>query len=219
MSLSSRYVFINYVAYTTIVPKLWSETIESHRREVHDAIMETTASLVGERGLRAVTMSQIADDVGIGRATLYKYFPDVESILLAWHERHVSRHLDQLAELRASTGDVAAALHAVLDAYALILHEMSHQGHGTELIGLLHQGPHVAQASERLSEFLRDLIADGAKMGSLRDDVGPDELASYCIHALRAAGSLPSTAAVHRLVGVTLAGMHRTPDNPQASPA
>lgn len=43
-------------------------------------------SLVAERGLRSVTMSEIAQRVGIGRATVYKYFSDVESILLAWHE-------------------------------------------------------------------------------------------------------------------------------------
>lgn len=34
-----------------------------------------------------MTMSRIAEEIGIGRATLYKYFPDVEAILLAWHER------------------------------------------------------------------------------------------------------------------------------------
>ena len=38
-------------------------------------------------------MSQIAEQTGIGRATLYKYFPDVEAILLAWHERQVTGHL------------------------------------------------------------------------------------------------------------------------------
>jgi hypothetical protein len=30
---------------------------------------------------------------GIGRATLCKYFPNVESILAVWHERHVASHL------------------------------------------------------------------------------------------------------------------------------
>jgi AcrR family transcriptional regulator len=67
------------------VPKLWNETIEEHRRAVRDAVLKTTAALVTEQGLRGVTMSRIAEDSGIGRATLYKYFPDVESILAAWH--------------------------------------------------------------------------------------------------------------------------------------
>ncbi len=69
------------------MPKLWNETIEAHSRAVRDAILETTWALVAEHGLRSVTMSQIAEETGIGRATLYKYFPDVEAILLAWHER------------------------------------------------------------------------------------------------------------------------------------
>ena len=55
--------------------------------------------------------------------------------------------------------------------------------------------------------MIRDLVADGAQSGDLRDDVAPDELATYCLHALTAAGSLPSKAAVHRLLEVTLAGL------------
>ena len=47
-------------------------------------------------------------------------------------------------------------------------------------------------------------IADAAKAGDVRGDAGPDELASYCLHALAAAGELPSRAAVRRLVAVTL---------------
>ena len=86
--------------YSMLVPKLWNQTIEAHRRSVRDAVLDTTVALVTEHGLRSVTMSQIAEETGIGRATLYKYFPDVEAILVAWHDRHVTGHLEQLAELR-----------------------------------------------------------------------------------------------------------------------
>lgn len=55
--------------------------------------------------------------------------------------------------------------------------------------------------------MIRDLLAEGARIGKLRDDVAPDELASYCLHALAAASSLPSKAAVRRLVSVILAGL------------
>jgi len=48
------------------VPRLWNKTIEAHRREVGDAILDTAASLVGKHGLRSVTMSQIAEEIGIG---------------------------------------------------------------------------------------------------------------------------------------------------------
>ncbi|MGH3948829.1 MAG: TetR/AcrR family transcriptional regulator [Pseudonocardiaceae bacterium] len=190
-----------------MVPKLWNETIEAHRRAVRDAVLDTTAALVDEYGLLSVTMSQIAEKTGIGRATLYKYFPDVEAILHAWHERHITGHLEYLAELRDEAGATGERIEAVLEAYALIRHE-SH-GHNIEFVAFLHRHEHEhhARAQQQLRDLIRDLLIEGAQTGDLRDDVAPDELASYCLHALTAAGSLPSTAAVRRLVTVILAGL------------
>lgn len=81
------------------------------------------------------------------------------------------------------------------------------QHYGAELSSLVHPGRHVAQAQDQLLRFLRDLLAEGARVGDVRTDVQPDELASYCLHALGAARRLPSKAAVRRLVEVTLAGL------------
>jgi hypothetical protein len=75
------------------------------------------------------------------------------------------------------------------------------------LAALLHRGEHVARAQQQLIDLIRDLLTEVAETGDLRDDVAPDELASYCLHALTAASSLPSEAAVRRLVTVTLAGL------------
>jgi hypothetical protein len=44
--------------YAGVVPKLWNETIEAHRRAVRDATLDTTAALEAEHGLASVTMSQ-----------------------------------------------------------------------------------------------------------------------------------------------------------------
>ena len=193
--------------YASGVPKLWSETIEGHRRTVHEAILDTTWALVAEHGLLSVTMSQIAEATGIGRATLYKYFPDVEAILAAGHERHVTAHLERLEELRNQPGDARQRLAAVVEGYALIAYHRAR--HGTpELGALLHRGEHVTRAQRQLLDLFRDVLTEAAEAGQLRDDVAPDELAHYCLHALSAAGSLPSEAAVHRLVDVTLAGVH-----------
>jgi AcrR family transcriptional regulator len=193
--------------YTVVVPKLWNETIEAHRQAVREAILDATMALVAEHGLLSVTMSRIAEKTGIGRATLYKYFPDVEAILLAWHERHVAGHLEYLAEQRDQAGDAGERLEAVLEAYALI----QHKRHATELAALLHRDEHVAQAQRHLTDIIRDLLTKAAETGDVRDDVAPDELAGYCLHALAAASCLPSEAAVRRLVTVTLDGLHPPP--------
>ncbi len=188
------------------MPRLWTETIEEHRKAVRDATLDTTAKLVAERGLRAVTMSEIAERTGIGRATLYKYFPDVDAILLAWHERHIADHLERLIELRDQQQSPGQRLNAVLEAYALLQHEQAAHD-GTELAAQLHKGEHLAHAREHLNALIRDLIAGAAATGDARDDITPDELANYCLHALGAAGNLSSKAAVHRLVSVTLTGL------------
>jgi AcrR family transcriptional regulator len=187
------------------VPKLWNETIEEHRRAVREAVIEVTAALVAEHGLRAVTMSRIAEGTGIGRATLYKYFPDVESIMTAWHERQIADHLQQLAALRDRPGGAGERLTAVLDAYAFI--QRRRLGHDAEIGAVLHRGDHVAHAEKHLRTFVSDLLAEGVAAGEVRDDVDPDELAGYCLHALAAAGGLTSEAAVRRLVRVTVDGL------------
>ncbi|MGH2618951.1 MAG: TetR/AcrR family transcriptional regulator [Anaerolineales bacterium] len=189
------------------MPKLWNETIETHRREVRDAILDTTAALVDDHGLLSVTMSQIAEETGIGRATLYKYFSDVEAILLAWHKRQITGHLAYLGEVRDRAGDASERLEAVLEAYAFISHE-SHGHYDTELAAFLHRDEQVVRAQRQLRGMFRDLLTEAAETDVLREDVPPDELASYCLHALAAASSLPSKAAVRRLVTVTLAGLH-----------
>ena len=185
------------------MPRLWNETIDEHRRAVRDATLDCAATLVAERGLRAVTMSQIAKETGIGRATLYKYFPDVDAILLAWHERQVGGHLKRLAELRDQAVGAEAQLEVVLHAYAQIQYAQAK----TARAAALHQGEHVADAHEHLATMVRDLIGQAATDGALRDDIAPAELTEYALHALAAAPGLRSKTAVDRLVKVTLDGL------------
>ena len=198
-----------------MMPKLWSDTVDAHRQEVRGAIIETTASLVAEGGLRSVTMSRIADDVGIGRATLYKYFPDVESILRAWHNEHMGAHLGQLSELAHGDGPVDERLSAVLQAYGLIRFEIAHQSHGAHLGALFAQHGGVAGTEEHLQQFVARLLTEGVAAGCVRNDIAPTELATFCVSALAGAGSLPSKAAVSRLVMVTIEGL-RGPCDPQS---
>src|SRR6266542_3001043 len=147
--ISNQIVSSLDVTYAWLVPKLWNETIEAHRRAVRDATLDTAAALVAEHGLRSVTMSQIAEETGIGRATLYKYFPDVEAILVAWHERHVAGHLEYLVEVRDQAGQAGERLEAVLEAYAVI----QHKRHAAEL-AFLHRNEHVGRAQRHLSELI-----------------------------------------------------------------
>jgi AcrR family transcriptional regulator/YHS domain-containing protein len=190
------------------MPRLWSDTVDAHRQAVRDATLDATAALVAEHGLRSVTMSQIAEAAGIGRATLYKYFPDVETILAAWHQRQIAGHLHLLRQVRDQAGGAGEPLRAVLTAYVDIAGVV--QGdHDTELAAFLHRDHQLGAAQQELQELIRDLVTEAAASGQVRPDLAPDELASYCVHALAAARSLRSKSGRRRLVDMTLAGMQR----------
>jgi AcrR family transcriptional regulator len=189
------------------MPRLWKDTIETHRRAVRDAAIDVTAQLVAKHGLRSVTMSEIAEGTGIGRATLYKYFPDVETILREWHEREIGGHLEELSRARDQSSAPLERLRAVLQAFATIAHQS--RGHrDTELAALLHRDHEPSHAQAHVERLVADLIAECAATGIVRDDVSADELATFCVHALSAAGTLRSKAAVQRLVDVTLTALY-----------
>src|SRR4051812_13291474 len=143
------------------MPKLWNETIETHRHDVREAILGATMALVAEHGPLSVTMSQIAEKTGIGRATLYKYFTDVEAILVAWHDRQVTHHLEQLADLCRQPGDAWSRLQAVLEAFAL----MRHDHHDPDIAALVHRGEHIGQAHRQLTDLIAGLLTEAAAAG------------------------------------------------------
>jgi AcrR family transcriptional regulator len=194
------------------MPKLWTETVETHRQEVREAILDAASSLVQSRGLLAVTMTDIAEATGIGRATLYKYFPDVETILSTWHQRHVQAHLAELRRIQQRTADPVTRLQAILRRYADICRKRRRHG-DDELAAVLHRSAPVRKSQQQLIHLLSGLVAEAAESGPVRQDVPAQELASYCLHALAAAGN-SSTTAVDRLLDVVWTGITSTPSTP-----
>ena len=227
---------LHFVLQSPSMPRLWTRTIESHRREVRDAITDATTKLVATRGLASVTMAEIAKQTGIGRATLYKYFDDVETILVAAHERHVEHHLQELSAARDRSNDRRERLEAVLRTYARISYERSrahtedaehsrgHQRSGShrhtdaahhrvvdaDVAALVHRTQHVDVIQRRLTALFREVIRDAAKAGLVRTDVPAEELAAFCIASLGSAARLSTPTAVDRRVALTLDAV-RTP--------
>ena len=192
------------------MPKLWDETIEAHRRQVRDAILDATARLASEHGPLNVTMSQVADEAGIGRATLYKYFSSIEEILRTWHDHQIRHHLELLADLADRDEPAMARLEAVLTTYAQIQHQRTTHGaqpQGHELSAMLHRETDLAPAEKHLHALVQGLIEAAAKEGQVRSDITPSELTAFCLGALSVASTVPSKAATHRLVVLILDGL------------
>jgi AcrR family transcriptional regulator len=96
MTIAFPYWLGTVNTYTKDHAETGNDTIETHHGKYVTAILNTKAALVAA----AVTMLRIAEDTGIGRATLYKYFRGVEEILLAWHQRQMADYLEYLSRIR-----------------------------------------------------------------------------------------------------------------------
>jgi AcrR family transcriptional regulator len=182
------------------MPKTWDDTLEGHREAVRLAVMDATLTLADEIGFRKVSMSDVAGKAGITRATLYKYFRDVDSIFIEWHRRTVEGHMARIHEVLHADGGSASKLAAVLETYALTVF----RHHGTQFAEFLHRGDHAKSSETRLVELMGNVIAGGALAGQFRRDVPPGELAFFCHAALSSVHRLADESAVRRVIDLTL---------------
>ncbi len=191
------------------MPRIWADTIDSHRHQVNGAILDATAELIAEQGPLSVTMSAIAERAGIGRATLYKYFPDVESILLAWHDRDFAGHLNRLTAL-SEADDVT--LQDVAE--FVCTQRRSHpRRKGADVVGTLAhtlagaEGNVGGAIQHEIIAVLIGLLTRLADRQQVRDDHDPELLALWLLHAAHAPTDLDDQA-ISQLVADSLAPSH-----------
>jgi AcrR family transcriptional regulator len=157
------------------MPQIWAESIEEHKRQTVARIIDAAVALVAERGLAAASMSQVAQRTGIGRATLYSYFPDVEHILLAWHDQEVERYHHALADELAAQPDALNALRLFI---TRLIQGFAGE-HGQELdasrVELSALSPDIQRqmgsATAKLASLLQQTLEQGISTGQLRPDL------------------------------------------------
>ncbi len=95
-----------------------SKPTRAKGEETAARILEATGLLLETRGYDALTTNRIAEAAGINIATLYKYYPNKQSILVAMTKRNRGGWLDAAGQSIASIGagaDWRATLEAILD--------------------------------------------------------------------------------------------------------
>lgn len=68
--------------------------------ETYDKILQTAYRLFVQKGYTATSMRQVAEEAGIGKATIYHHFPDKESIAMALLEKRSARIDETLKIIR-----------------------------------------------------------------------------------------------------------------------
>lgn len=89
------------------MPKISAETVREHVARQERKVFEAAVRLFVERGYEQVTFGDVADEVGLARSSLYRYYPGKAAILARW----IEAELDEAVQLsqEALTGDGAAS--------------------------------------------------------------------------------------------------------------
>lgn len=84
------------------MPKIVSE---EERRLTREAIYEKTVQLIKEKGIRSVTVDDIANAVGIGKGSFYAYYPSKEACLFEVIKRCEREVFSRVEEIMTMTSD------------------------------------------------------------------------------------------------------------------
>jgi AcrR family transcriptional regulator len=197
------------------VPAAWNDTVADHRDRQRQLIVDSTMSLVAEHGLSDVTMAQVAKQAGIGRATLYKYFPGVEEIVAEHVLQTVESHHRVLEEAIDGVDDpidaIAACLSILLEYFGSEEHRSTSTSVNPDQFSP-EVGRQVHQAFARMHSLLSDLVVDAQRAERLREDVDAAFTAHLLYQMLAAgraavvAGRMTPDEAVERIMAQFLHG-------------
>lgn len=135
----------------------WDEARSAFKQSQRLAIAHAALELLLEGGTAEVTMSMVADRAGISRQTLYRYFPDLNSVLTASVEG-IDTADEALRTWVMEGGDASEQLHRFVDA---IVDAAAHQsGSAEQLLAALPPDARVAVHAhqDRTVALIRDIL-------------------------------------------------------------
>jgi AcrR family transcriptional regulator len=192
------------------MPRVLSESDVADFRE---RLCEAAERLFAEKGPDAVTMRQLAAELGVSPMTPYRYFQDKEDILAAIRANGFNRFAQAMEAARASAKEARARGHDVGEAYIDFAFEHPHtyklmfdlnQPHESDYPDLVAAGQ---RAKATMSGWVEDLIAAGQMAGDPAQIGLMYWAATHGAVVLELAGKLPPGSArqLHRALGTTLA--------------
>jgi TetR/AcrR family transcriptional regulator, mexCD-oprJ operon repressor len=159
---------------------------ETARLRTATAIIESAATVLAERG-EAASMDEIAASAGIGRATLYRYFPNREELLSAMAAASVQELAERIEEANLEAVPFEEGLARL--ARAVVATGSKYVALSADTAAYSHAYPDFdARVTEPIRALFRRALADG----SLRDDLSPDVLVGMFSGLLK--GAFDATA-------------------------
>ena len=153
-----------------------ARTTGSDGEKTEAAIRAAAEMLIARHGYEAVSMRQLAGEVGVQAAALYRYFPTKEDLLFTLMREHMQQLAAAWEKARPATDDPARQLAAFV-ANHIRFHVMRrHSTHvsNMELRSLSRERlSAVLKLRAAYEKELRAILRDGAEQGAFAiDDVG-----------------------------------------------
>ncbi len=145
------------------------------REDIRDLILDATDRLLARYGYKKMTMEDLAQEVGIGKGTIYLHFPSKEEVVLSHVDRIVERLKGQLTEIARRDAAPATRLREML--LARVLFRFDSVQHYTEslsdLLAALRPGLLTRRRRhfEEEAQIIADVLREGKRAGlfELRD--------------------------------------------------
>jgi AcrR family transcriptional regulator len=199
------------------MPRVLSEADVADFRE---RLCQVAERLFAEEGPAAVTMRQLAAELGVSPMTPYRYFRDKDEILSVVRANGFDRFAEALEAARARTGSARARGAAVGEAY--LDFAFAHPNTYKLMFELKDPDeaahPELIRAARRardtMSAWVRDLVAEGALTGDPERIGAMFWSAAHGAVVLEMAGMLPKGQAreLHQAMNSALARGLRTAD-------
>jgi AcrR family transcriptional regulator len=171
------------------VPRITGPDIATHVARQRDAVVASAVRLFAARGYDAVTLGDIAADVGLARTSLYRYFPDKDHILLAWLRREIDALAEQSVAIAAGDAPAPTRLKEWLHLQLSYVREPEHELFSQIASSLGTLSPVVQQAigetHRELYATVESIVADALRTARSRRD--PALVASLVLGLFQAA--------------------------------
>jgi len=139
--------------------------------DLRERIIENASALFFQRGVKSMTMSDIANELGISKRTLYEVFHDKEDLLENCINRHIEKADEAVQELAGNSEDV---IDAIMRIYARSLDEMRMINTSAMYdLKKYHSRLYkkVDQNQKDSASVFLPLLEKGVKQGLIRDDI------------------------------------------------
>lgn len=170
---------------------------QQNKEERLNHIIEQAEILFLKHGFERIQMQDIADAAEIGIATLFRYFPKKDQLIVAAAVHNLTPTLQAFKELTAQSGAAYSRLEAILD-YLLEqqLHQTSHsrfreafESYASFVASPLPGIDDYIELQRQITETLEPLIEVGRIDGSFRSDIDVKETVITVINAFGTFGN------------------------------